>query len=257
MAFAGHAGVTINMIGLGDNPLKILFSEELGAVLQIDSAKKDDVLGILQKAGLENHCHIIGSPNNEDRIIIRDARQALLDFSRIELQRLWSETTYHMQSLRDNPDCAKQEFDNLLDAGDPGIQVGVTFDINEDIVAPYISKGARPKVAILREQGVNGQIEMAAAFDRAGFAAIDVHMSDINERRVNLQDMQGIVACGGFSYGDVLGAGEGWAKSILFNNYVRDQFAAFFTRGDSFGLGVCNGCQMMSNLYRLIPGAKL
>jgi phosphoribosylformylglycinamidine synthase len=162
-----------------------------------------------------------------------------------------------MQSLRDNPDCARQEFDNLLDANDPGIQVKLSFDINEDIVAPYISKGARPTVAILREQGVNGQVEMAAAFDRAGFAAIDVHMSDIIEQRVNLQDMQGIVACGGFSYGDVLGAGEGWAKSILFNRYVRDQFEAFFRRSDSFGLGVCNGCQMLSNLYQLIPGAEL
>ncbi|MCI0506439.1 MAG: phosphoribosylformylglycinamidine synthase [Gammaproteobacteria bacterium] len=257
MAFAGHAGISIDVNGLGNHPLNILFNEELGAVLQIDSAKKDAVLGVLHKAGLENHCHIIGSPNNEDRIIIRDAHQALLDFSRIELQRIWSETTYQMQSLRDNPHCARQEFDNLLDADDPGIQIDVTFDINEDIVAPYISKGARPKVAILREQGVNGQMEMAAAFDRAGFAAIDVHMSDINERRVNLQDMQGIVACGGFSYGDVLGAGEGWAKSILFNSYARDQFEAFFSRGGSFGLGVCNGCQMMSNLYQLIPGAEL
>jgi phosphoribosylformylglycinamidine synthase len=150
-----------------------------------------------------------------------------------------------------------QEFDAILDAKDPGLNVEVTFDINEDIVAPYISKGTRPKIAILREQGVNGQIEMAAAFDRAGFAAIDVHMSDIMEQRVSLRDMQGIVACGGFSYGDVLGAGEGWAKSILFNSSARDEFEAFFNRADSFGLGVCNGCQMMSNLYQLIPGADL
>ncbi|HEY5603115.1 MAG TPA: phosphoribosylformylglycinamidine synthase [Gammaproteobacteria bacterium] len=257
MAFAGHTGITVDVKGLGENPLKILFNEELGAVLQIDQANKDAVLAILQETGLEDYCHFIGSLNNQDRIIIQDAQQELLDFSRVELQRVWSETTYHLQSLRDNPVCAKQEFDNLLDAGDPGIQVHVTFDINEDIVAPSISKGARPKVAILREQGVNGQIEMAAAFDRAGFAAIDVHMSDIIERRVNLQDVQGIVACGGFSYGDVLGAGEGWAKSILFNSYVREQFQVFFSRGDSFGLGVCNGCQMMSNLYQLIPGADL
>jgi phosphoribosylformylglycinamidine synthase len=257
MAFAGHAGITVDVSGLGAEPLATLFNEELGAVLQIHGARQSEVLEVLQKAGLDKQCRIIGELNKHDRIVINDASRSLLDFSRIELQRAWSETTFHMQSLRDNPDCAKQEFDNLLDAEDPGIQVNVTFDINEDIVAPYISKGARPKVAILREQGVNGQIEMAAAFDRAGFAAIDVHMSDIIEQRVNLQEVQGIVACGGFSYGDVLGAGEGWAKSILFNSYVRDQFEAFFTRSDSFGLGVCNGCQMMSNLYQLIPGAEL
>ena len=257
MAFAGHTGISIDVNGLGTDPLRVLFNEELGAVVQIDSSKKEEVLDILYKVGLDKCCHIIGALNNDDRIIVNNAQSTLLDFTRMELQRVWSETTYQMQSLRDNPDYARQEFDNLLDADDPGIQAHVTFDINEDIVAPYISKGARPKVAILREQGVNGQIEMAAAFDRAGFAAIDVHMSDIIEQRVNLQDMQGIVACGGFSYGDVLGAGEGWAKSILFNNYMRDQFAAFFQRTDSFGLGVCNGCQMMSNLYQLIPGAEL
>jgi len=257
MAFAGHTGISIDVSGLGTDPLQVLFNEELGAVVQIDSAKKEEVLDILYKVGLDKCCHVIGELNNDDRIIVHNAQSTLLDFTRMELQRVWSETTYQMQSLRDNPDCARHEFDNLLDTDDPGIQSHVTFDINEDIVAPYISKGVRPKIAILREQGVNGQIEMAAAFDRAGFTAIDVHMSDIIEQRVNLQDMQGIVACGGFSYGDVLGAGEGWAKSILFNNYVRDQFAAFFQRADSFGLGVCNGCQMMSNLYQLIPGAEL
>ena len=257
MAFAGHAGITVDINGLGNNPLEILFNEELGAVLQFDNSKKDEVLGVLQKAGLEDYCHIIGSLNNEDQVIINDSEQTLMSFSRIDLQRVWSETTCQIQSLRDNPDCAKQEYDSLLDADDPGIQVDVSFDINEDIVTPYICKGARPKVAILREQGVNGQVEMAAVFDRAGFSAIDVHMSDIVEQRINLHDMQGIVACGGFSYGDVLGAGEGWAKSILFNNYARDQFEAFFDREDSFGLGVCNGCQMMSNLYQLIPGAEL
>ncbi|WP_455202046.1 phosphoribosylformylglycinamidine synthase, partial [Kaarinaea lacus] len=257
MAFAGHAGITIDIKGLGSNAFDVLFNEELGAVLQIDNSKKEKVLDVLQKAGLENYCHIIGSVNNEDQVVINDSHQPLLNFSRVDLQRVWSETTYQMQALRDNPDCAKQEYDGLLDTRDPGIQVNTTFDINEDIVAPYISKGARPRVAILREQGVNGQIEMAAVFDRAGFAAIDVHMSDVIEQRINLQDMQGIVACGGFSYGDVLGAGEGWAKSILFNSYARDQFESFFNRGDSFGLGVCNGCQMMSNLYQLIPGAEL
>ena len=257
MAFAGHTGITIDINGLGSSAFDVLFNEELGAVLQIDNSKKDKVLDVLQKAGLENYCHFIGSVNNEDQVVINDSQQTLMNFSRVELQRAWSETTYQMQALRDNPDCAKQEYDGLLDTKDPGIQVDATFDINEDIVAPYISKGVRPKIAILREQGVNGQIEMAAVFDRAGFAAIDVHMSDVIEQRVNLQDMQGIVACGGFSYGDVLGAGEGWAKSILFNSFARDQFESFFNRGDSFGLGVCNGCQMMSNLYQLIPGAEL
>ena len=159
-----------------------------------------------------------------------------------------------MQALRDNPECADQEF-ALIRKNDPGLSVSLSYDINDDICAPYINRGARPRVAILREQGVNGHVEMAAAFDRAGFAAHDVHMSDILSGRVNLQDFKGLAACGGFSYGDVLGAGEGWAKTILFNALARDQFEAFFTRPDTFSLGVCNGCQMMSNLKALIPGA--
>ena len=256
MAFAGRTGITVNMSGLGNNVLQVLFNEELGAVIQIDNSKKEQVHDILQKYGLDNCSHTIGTLNTDDRIIINNGQQQLLDLSRMELQRTWSETSYRMQSLRDNPQCAQQEYDALLDAQDPGLNIKATFDINEDIVAPYINKGVRPKVAILREQGVNGHVEMAAAFDRAGFSAIDVHMSDIMEQRLSLRDMQGIVACGGFSYGDVLGAGEGWAKSILFNNYARDEFAQFFHRDDSFGLGVCNGCQMMSNLYQLIPGAE-
>jgi phosphoribosylformylglycinamidine synthase len=161
-----------------------------------------------------------------------------------------------MQQLRDNPECAQQEYDRLLDAGDPGITPKLSFNPDEDIAAPFISRGAKPRMAILREQGVNGQIEMAAAFDRAGFAAVDVHMSDIIAGRVSLVDFKGFAACGGFSYGDVLGAGEGWAKSILFNARARDEFTAFFGREDSFALGVCNGCQMMSNLHELIPGAE-
>jgi phosphoribosylformylglycinamidine synthase len=160
-----------------------------------------------------------------------------------------------MQKLRDNPVCAQQEFDRVLDAADPGLHAKLTFDPAEDIAAALIATGARPRIAVLREQGVNGQIEMAAAFHRAGFDAVDVHMSDIIGGRASLRDFQGFVACGGFSYGDVLGAGEGWAKSILFNPRARDEFEAFFRRGDSFALGVCNGCQMMSNLRSLIPGA--
>jgi phosphoribosylformylglycinamidine synthase len=161
-----------------------------------------------------------------------------------------------MQKLRDNPACAQQEYDRLLDARAPGLHAHLTFDIADDVAAPYVNTGAHPKIAILREQGVNGQVEMAAAFDRAGFESFDVHMSDIIAGRVTLADFKGFVACGGFSYGDVLGAGEGWAKSILFNARARDEFTAFFQRGDSFSLGVCNGCQMMSNLHAIIPGAE-
>jgi phosphoribosylformylglycinamidine synthase len=172
------------------------------------------------------------------------------------LQRQWAETSYQIQRLRDNADCAEQEFDVLLEEDNPGLSVKLSFDVNQDIAAPYIKKGIRPQVAVLREQGVNGQVEMAAAFDRAGFNAIDVHMSDILAGRVDLNEFKGLVACGGFSYGDVLGAGEGWAKSALFNSRARDAFQGFFERNDSFTLGVCNGCQMMSNLHELIPGSE-
>jgi phosphoribosylformylglycinamidine synthase len=186
---------------------------------------------------------------------VRNAK-ALLAASRAELQRTWSEVTFQMQQLRDNPECAREEYDRILDAEDPGLSAVPTFDPGEDIAAPYIGLGARPRVAILREQGVNGQVEMAAAFDRAGFEAHDVHMSDILAGRATLADFKGFVAGGGFSYGDVLGAGAGWAKSILFNAGARDQFAGFFARSDTFALGVCNGCQMMSQLRELVPGAE-
>jgi len=161
-----------------------------------------------------------------------------------------------MQSRRDNPDCAREEYDTLLDAEDPGLSASLTFETDDDVAAPFMAVGARPRVAILREQGVNGQYEMAAAFERAGFAAFDVHMSDILAGRVDLAAFKGVAACGGFSYGDVLGAGEGWAKTILFNARARDQFAAFFARRDTFALGICNGCQMISNLHEIIPGAS-
>jgi phosphoribosylformylglycinamidine synthase len=175
----------------------------------------------------------------------------------MQWQRVWAETSYRIQLLRDNPACAQQEFDQLLDSGDPGLQAELKFDPGKDVAAPLIATGARPAVAILREQGVNGQLEMAAAFHRAGFSCHDVHMSDILEGRVSLRDFKGLVACGGFSYGDVLGAGQGWAKSILINARARDEFTAFFSRTDSFGLGVCNGCQMLSGLSELIHGAQL
>ena len=170
------------------------------------------------------------------------------------LHGLWSNTTYHMQSLRDNPQCAREEYDAIINMDDPGLDVSVSFDMNS--TAPEILKGVKPKMAILREQGVNGQIEMAAAFHRAGFDTIDVHMSDLLNQSVSLDDFTGIVACGGFSYGDVLGAGGGWAKSILFNSRLRDEFQAFFEKPTTFGLGVCNGCQMFSHLRELIPGAS-
>jgi phosphoribosylformylglycinamidine synthase len=255
MAFAGHCGVDVNIGALGEDPLAALFSEEAGAVIQIKDADTAAVLQMLKDFSLQDYSHVIGRVDSQDNILIRQHGDTLYTGNRVELQRIWSETTYQMQALRDNPQCAQQEFDQLLDAKDPGISVQLSFDLNEDIAAPFISKGTRPPMAILREQGVNGQIEMAAAFDRAGFKAIDVHMSDILSGRVDLKDFRGLVACGGFSYGDVLGAGEGWAKTILFNSQARDQFQAFFNRDDSFSLGVCNGCQMMANLKELIPGA--
>jgi phosphoribosylformylglycinamidine synthase len=201
--------------------------------------------------------HIIGALNEDDQIEFNFNEEEVLANSRITYQRYWAQTSYEMQSIRDNSDCAKQEFDRLLDAEDPGLNAELTFDINEDITAQFSrEEAARPRVAILREQGVNGQIEMAAAFDRAGFSTVDVHMSDMLSGAVSLKDFRGLIACGGFSYGDVLGAGEGWAKSILFNATARAEFESFFKRENTFALGVCNGCQMLSNLHELIPGAE-
>jgi phosphoribosylformylglycinamidine synthase len=199
---------------------------------------------------------VIGHSNADGEIRLVLNGKPVFAQKRSKLHRAWSQATHEIQRLRDNPVCADQEYERLLDEGDPGMSVKLTFDLKQDIAAPYIAKGVRPKIAILREQGVNGQQEMAAAFDRAGFDAYDVHMSDILTGRVKLADFKGVAACGGFSYGDVLGAGEGWAKSILFNARARAEFEAFFARGDSFALGACNGCQMMSNLKAIIPGAE-
>jgi len=254
MAFAGRCGLAVELDALPGTPLEALFNEELGAVLQVNQTEEDEVIAAFKGAGLR--CEPIGRPTRDGRIRIERNGKLLLDESRIDLHRAWSRTSHAMQRLRDNPDSADQEFERLLDAGDPGLTPHLSFNPSDDIAAPYIAKGARPKIAVLREQGVNGQVELAAAFDRAGFAAFDVHMSDIIGGRATLDAYSGIVAGGGFSYGDVLGAGEGWAKSILFNARARDQFAAFFSRGDSFALGVCNGCQMMSNLRQLIPGTS-
>ena len=256
MMFAGHCGVMIDADKLNTDTFSVLFNEELGAVLQV---KRSDTAAVMDKffaAGLRGELHVIGSLNNDDRLVIQRSDQEILDMPRIELQRAWSETTSRMQVLRDNPECARQEYEHILDAGNPGLHAALSFDLNDNVAAPFIAKGSRPRMAILREQGVNGQVEMAAAFDRAGFEAVDVHMSDVIEGRVALKDFHGLAACGGFSFGDVLGAGEGWAKSILFNARARGEFEAFFQRGDTFALGVCNGCQMMSNLHAIIPGAK-
>jgi phosphoribosylformylglycinamidine synthase len=253
MAFASRCGLAIALDELPGAPIAALFNEELGAVLQVHAADRHDVVAAFEAAGLR--CVAIGEAIQGDRVRISRETVVLLDESRVDLHRAWSRTTHALQRLRDHPEAADQEYERLLDTGDPGLAPRLSFDPAEDIAAPFIAKGVRPRVAILREQGVNGHIEIAAAFDRAGFAAYDVHMTDIIAGRSALTAYNGIVAGGGFSYGDVLGAGEGWAKSILFNPRARDQFAAFFARADTFALGVCNGCQMMSNLRQLIPGS--
>jgi phosphoribosylformylglycinamidine synthase len=258
MMFAGRTGVTLELDDRASSKpaLEFLFNEELGALLQVRRGDLPEVMRDLAGAGLGDVCHVIGGVAGDRRLRITAGARVLFDDSLVNLRRAWSETTFKLQWLRDNPECARQEFDRLLDEGDPGLHSALTFDPREDIAAPYVSRGTRPRIAILREQGVNGQVEMAAAFDRAGFTAVDVHMSDIISGRVGLRDFRGFAACGGFSYGDVLGAGEGWAKSILFNARARAEFEAFFARSDTFALGVCNGCQMMSNLNELIPGAQ-
>ncbi len=252
MAFAGHCGVDLHIAE--DDALALLFSEELGAVIQTRREDTRAVMARFNEAGLEGYVSKLGELNDEDLIRIENSGEVIFDQARSFLQVLWSETSYRIQSLRDNADCAQQEFDTIL-SQDPGLNVGLSYDQNDNVAAPFINSGVRPTIAILREQGVNGHVEMAAAFDRAGFSAVDVHMSDIISGRVGFEDFKGIAACGGFSYGDVLGAGEGWAKSILFNERARDQFEGFFNREETFTLGVCNGCQMMSNLKNLIPGA--
>lgn len=255
MAFAGRCGLDIDISSLGGNSKAALLNEELGAVIQVAESQLARVQEIFAAHRLSACVHQVGRLRSDEKIVVAADGKTLFASTRADLQKLWSLNSYHVQSLRDNPECAEQEI-ALVTSDDPGLSVGLSYDVNEDVAAPYISKRERPKIAVLREQGVNGQVEMAAAFDRAGFSAVDVHMSDIVEGRLSLDTFKGMVACGGFSYGDVLGAGEGWAKTILFNNRARDIFENFFHRGDSFSLGVCNGCQMMSNLKSLIPGAE-
>ncbi len=257
MAFAGKAGWHVDISALGSDDLAALFSEELGAVIQVADSELAAVQQVLAKHGLAANSVVLGKVEASDALTVRRGDAVIYSDSRIRLRSIWAETTYQMQARRDNPACAKQEHDAKADQADPGLNVKLSFDLNEDVAAPYISKGAKPKIAVLREQGVNSHVEMAAAFNRAGFDTFDVHMSDILAGRRSLEDFNGLVACGGFSYGDVLGAGEGWAKSILFNERARSEFSRFFERDSTFTLGVCNGCQMVSNLKSLIPGADL
>ncbi|RIA94072.1 phosphoribosylformylglycinamidin [Glomus cerebriforme] len=264
MAFAGHVGVNINISSIlqNDDVIGALFNEELGAVIQLRQSDLENVTKTFVNSGFpKENIYYIGdvSSDKSQTILIRKDEQILFQSSRVELQRLWSETSYQMQSIRDNSICAKEEFDSILDVNNPGVHFHLTFDSSQDVTLPFIKcpEEVKPKVAILREQGVNGQIEMAYAFHLAGFKAIDVHMSDILSGKVTLKEFKGIAACGGFSYGDVLGAGSGWAKSILLHSNARQEFEDFFkNRQDTFALGICNGCQFMSQLKELIPGTE-
>jgi phosphoribosylformylglycinamidine synthase len=282
MAFAGHRGVSLNVDllvtegdGIADSraevgdsknwagqvsarreelTLRALFNEELGAVIQVRSALRDEVMQTLREQGLSPHSHVVGKPNERGVVEVwRDAK-AVFSAPLRDLHQTWDEVSWRIAKLRDNPACADAEHDAVGRDDDAGLHLHLSFDPAEDVAAPFIGK-ARPKLAILREQGVNSHVEMSYAMARAGFDTFDVHMSDLQQGRARLSMFQGFVACGGFSYGDTLGAGEGWARSILFNPALAEQFAAFFNRDDSFALGVCNGCQMMASLAPLIPGA--
>ncbi|MFT4797309.1 MAG: phosphoribosylformylglycinamidine synthase [Candidatus Azotimanducaceae bacterium] len=250
MAFASRCGLDI-LLGSGDTFAE-LFNEELGAVLQVEAEDVSSVMDTFNSVGLP--CSEIAHVRADQKIVIKRGTEVLFETERATLQQRWAHASYQIQRLRDNPDCADEEY-ATISADDSGLSAYLSFDMDEDITAPFINTGAKPKIAILREQGVNSQVEMAAAFDRAGFEAVDVHMSELLAGSQKLAAFRGLVACGGFSYGDVLGAGEGWAKSILFDAAVRDEFTGFFQREDTFGLGVCNGCQMMARLKELVPGA--
>lgn len=261
MAFAARCGLNVDLTSLVANQadineasIRALFNEELGAVIQIAKQDVAAVEALFKEADLA--LHTVASISTDEKIVIRNQASIVLEQNRADLQRAWQETSHAIQRLRDNPACADSEFALIDDNERSALFADVKFDVKEDIAAPFINSGAKPKIAILREQGVNGQIEMAAAFTRAGFDAYDVHMSDLMAGRVNLADFKMLAACGGFSYGDVLGAGEGWAKSILFHPALRDQFAAFFADPNTLTLGVCNGCQMVSNLAEIIPGTE-
>ncbi len=277
MCIGARMGLWVDIQDLGFDPLRILFNEELGAVIQVAEEKLDRVKALFNEYKLDELVHEFGAPGAPEKhaseltdgatelgeafmphVLLVKRGENIIYSGRISvLARLWSETTYHMQNLRDNPLCAKEEYDNLLDENDPGIQYHVNYDPSENLAKDFmVNTGARPRMAILREQGINGQNEMAACFDRAGFESIDVHMTDLLEGRAMLDDFRGLVACGGFSYGDVLGAGSGWAKSILYHPSLRNMFRDFFHRDETFSLGVCNGCQMLAQLKDIIPGAE-
>ncbi len=257
MAFAGGTGIEIQLDDLAGSTIEKLFNEELGAVIQVRPEELDAVLEAFDRAGLRDAVHPIGRLRTDDRIVFQEKDRIVLEAGRDEFRRDWSETTSRIQALRDDPTCAEEEQATRCDLEDPGLRVSFDFDrVPEGYAAVPVRGALRPRIAILREQGVNGQVEMAAAFDRAGFDAIDLHMSDLMSGETNLDGFQGLVACGGFSYGDVLGAGGGWAKSILFHDRLRDEFEAFFRDETRFVLGVCNGCQMLSHLRDLIPGAE-
>ena len=255
MAFASHCGLDIQLDGWGDDPFRTLFAEELGAVVQVAAEDRAAFADLVERHALTECAQRIAKPTTSPTIRVAQEGETLAQWRWEELFDAWWSVTHAMQKLRDNPESADEEREVSRSFNAPGLRPKLTFDPAEDIAAPYVARGVRPKVAILREQGVNGQIEMAAAFDRAGFTSVDVHMSDLISGRVSLQDFSGLAACGGFSYGDVLGAGRGWATSILERNALRDAFSAFFARDNTFSLGVCNGCQMMSQLKDIIPGA--
>ena len=254
MAFSSRCGLDIRLDRPVNDIHSLLFNEELGAVIQVRNDDIEAARKLFSASTLYQHIEVLGSLNQNRKLNIYHHDQLIITEEICNLHRIWSETSYHMQKLRDNPECALQEYDRLLDQDDPGLFVDNRFEIQQSF--PYVTTGSKPSIAILREQGVNGQLEMAAAFQRAGFQCIDVHMSDIINGDVTLDTFQGMAACGGFSYGDVLGAGGGWAKSILYNERARNEFHSFFRRTDTFGLGVCNGCQMFSVLRELIPGAS-
>lgn len=255
MSFAGHCGLIVH-VGDGADPIPFLFNEELGAVVQVLDSKSAEFLSLVAELGLGDCVFKVAEVTDCDEIKIRHGSELLIQSTRTELHRKWAATSYHMQRLRDNSECADEEFDAILDSKDEGLNVLLSFDVNENVAAPFVNLGVFPKVAVLREQGVNGHVEMAAAFDRAGFCAVDVHMTDLIEQRTALAEFDTLVACGGFSYGDVLGAGGGWAKTILFNDNLRTQFENYFRSPNTLTLGICNGCQMVSLLHELIPGAN-
>lgn len=256
MMFAGHVGVDLKLDTLHKDPIRSLFNEELGAVVQVRLSDLEKIQALIREHALTSMTHQIGTLNLEDQLTISLDNDVLFSESRMTLQQWWSETSYRLQALRDHSECAEQEFERIAEQHDPGLNAKLSFDVKEDISAPYLSLGQKPKIAVLREQGVNGHVEMAAAFTRVGFDAIDVHMSELLSGQIALDEYIGMAACGGFSYGDVLGAGRGWAQTIMMHKKVRDDFERFFNRPNTFALGVCNGCQMLSQLKTIIPGAE-